>query len=262
MSENGPEQRLDEPTQRDLAALADGALVGERRRALEARLAGSEELRAALARQRSAAAALRGVEISAPATLRRQVESARPARTPLIPRRRLALGATLAGAVAAITLALLLLAGSGGGAPTVREAARLSQLPATRPSVPVDPANHKLLAAAEGGVPFPNLHADFVWREAGDRTDELGGRDTRTVFYTRDTERIGYTILAGDPIHPPAGARRSVQNGVRLSTTGAGGQAVVTWRRGGRTCVLSGAGVSAKDLRQVASWKGDGAVPF
>ena len=41
-----------------------------------------------------------------------------------------------------------------------------------------------------------------------------------------------------------------------------GGRTIVTWLRGGRTCVLSGNGVSAKDLREVAAWKGDGAVPF
>jgi hypothetical protein len=126
----------------------------------------------------------------------------------------------------------------------------------------VDGANRKLLAAAVDGVPFPNLHADFVWKQAGERSDELEGRSTRTVYYRRDGQRIGYTILAGDPIGPPAEARPSVQNGVRLSTVTEEGRTIVTWLRGGRTCVLSGNGVSAKDLREVAAWKGDGAVPF
>jgi hypothetical protein len=261
MSGDGAHNGLDERTQRELAALADGSLRGEPRNALEARLADSPELRGALERQRSAAAALQGLDIAAPAGLRSRIEAERPrARAPRH-RRRLAFGGALAGAAAAIALALLLVP-SGGGGPTVVEAARLSDLPATRASVPVDPANRKLLADAVDGVPFPNLHAEFVWKQAGGRSDELDGRSTRTVYYTRGAQRIGYTILAGDPLDPPAGARPSVQNGVHLATATENGRAVVTWRRGGRTCVLSGKGVSAKDLREVASWKGDGAVPF
>jgi hypothetical protein len=258
---NGPDER----TRRELAALADESLGQDARKSLEARLAESPELRAALERQRSAAAALRGLDIPAPASLRRRIaaelpQSKSPARRPWRGR-RLAFGGVLAGAAAAILLALLLVP-SGGGEPTVAEAAQLSDLPATRASVRVDPANRRLLAAAVDGVPFPNLHADFVWKQAGERSDELDGRTTRTVYYKRDGQRIGYTILAGDPIDVPAGARPSVQNGVRLATVTEGSRATVTWRRGGRTCVLSGKGVSPKDLREVASWKGDGAVPF
>jgi hypothetical protein len=262
MSGDNAQNGLDERTQRELAALADGSLGGEASEALEARLAESPELRAALERQRSAVSALRGLDVRAPASLRHRIEAERPRSRPRTLRRgrRLALSGALAGA-AAIVLALLLVA-SGGGGPTVAEAARLSDLPATQASVPVDPANRKLLAASVDGVPFPNLHADFVWKQAGERSDELDGRSTRTVYYTRHGQRIGYTILAGDPIDVPAGARSSVQNGVHLSTATEGGRAIITWQRGGRTCVLSGKGVSAKDLREVASWKGDGAVPF
>jgi hypothetical protein len=36
----------------------------------------------------------------------------------------------------------------------------------------------------------------------------------------------------------------------------------VTWERHGRTCVLSGAGVAATKLLDLAGWKGLGAVPF
>ena len=64
------------------------------------------------------------------------------------------------------------------------------------------------------------------------------------------------------PIDPPADARPSTRNGVQLNTTSDGGRQIVTWFREGRTCVVSGKDVSAKDLREVASWKGDGTVPF
>jgi hypothetical protein len=262
---NGPNSHndpLDERTERELAALADDSLPGRRRKALEARVAASPELRAALERQRSGVAALRGLELVAPAGLRRRVEAERSRPSASVRRRRLALGGALAATAAAIVLAVVLIAPSGGGGPTVVQAAELSDLPAMEAAVPVDPANAKLLDASVDGVPFPNLHAEFAWQEAGSRSDELEGRRTRTVFYEREGQRVGYTILSGEPIEPPDGARPSVQNGVRLNTVTDDGQAIVTWLREGRTCVVSGKGVSAKDLREVASWKGDGAVPF
>ena len=144
----------------------------------------------------------------------------------------------------------------------VVEAAQLSDLPAMQQSVAVDPANKTLLKAEVDGVPFPNLHHEFTWHQAGKRSDELDGRRMVTVFYERPGDRVGYTIISGEAIDPPAGARPSLENGVELSTTTADGKPIVTWLREGRTCVISGKGVSAKDLREVTSWKGDGAVPF
>jgi anti-sigma factor RsiW len=253
---------LDERTQRELAALADGSLQGARREALEARIGDDPALRAALERQRSGLAAMRGLDLPAPDRLRQRIEAERTRPSAPVRRRRLGFAGGLAGAVAAIALALVLALPSGSGGPTVVEAAQLSSLPATVPPAAVDPANPKVLRAEIEGVPFPNLHAEFTWQQTGRRTDELDGRDTQTVFYERNGQRIGYTILSGDSIDPPAGAQPSTQNGVRLHTSSEGGEAIVTWLRDGRTCVLSGKGVSAKDLREVASWKGDGAVPF
>ncbi len=262
MSRDPAQDEFDEKTLHSLTQLADGSLKGRARAELEARVAASPSLRAALKRQRAGAAAMRGLDVAAPAGLRQRIDAERSRPSAPVRRRRLVFGGALAGAAAAIALAIVLLAPSGSGGPTVVEAAQLSNLPATEASVPLDPANPKLLDAAVDGVPFPNLHANFVWHQAGDRSDELDGRGTKTVFYERAGQRIGYTILSGDPIDPPPGAKPSVQNGVRLSTATEGGRAIVTWLRGGRTCVLSGDHVSAKDLREVASWKGDGAVPF
>ena len=78
-------------------------------------------------------AALRTVELVAPAGLRVRVEAERDrARTPLR-RRRLALGGAFAAGLAAAALALALaLPSAGPGAPTVVEAAQLAQLPAAR----------------------------------------------------------------------------------------------------------------------------------
>jgi anti-sigma factor RsiW len=262
MNGDRSDNQLPEHIERDLARLADGSLKGRARARLEAEIAESPALQAALERQRAGIAAIRGLDLPAPPGLRSRVkaDSARPPKR--IRRRRLAIGGALAGAAAAAALAAILVLPSGAGGPTVVEAANLSDLPAQQASVPVDAQNPKLLDAAVEGVPFPNLHAEFVWQEAGKRSDELDGRQTVTVFYEREGQRVGYTIVSGDAIDPPAGSRATTQNGVELHTSTENGQAVVTWLRGGRTCVISGKGVSAKDLREVASWKGDGAVPF
>jgi hypothetical protein len=262
MNGHPSDNELPKRTERDLARLADGSLKGRARARLEAEVAKSPELRAALERQHAGIAALRSLDIQAPPGLRSRVESEAAAPSRRIRRRRFAIGGALAGAAAAAALFAVLVLPSGTGGPTVVEAADLSGLPATQPSVPVDRANPKLLDAEVDGVPFPNLHAEFVWDQEGKRSDELDGRHTVTVFYERDGQRVGYTIVSGDPIDPPADSRASTQNGVELHTAARDGQSIVTWLRGGRTCVISGKGVSAKDLREVAAWKGDGAVPF
>ncbi len=99
--------------------------------------------------------ALRGLDLKASPALRQRIDaaserSARPAR-----RRRLAIPAAVGGAFAAAALAVVLLMPGGGGSPTVVEAARLSERPATG-SVAVDSSNTKLLASDVEGVPFPN----------------------------------------------------------------------------------------------------------
>jgi hypothetical protein len=51
-------------------------------------------------------------------------------------------------------------------------------------------------------------------------------------------------------------------NGVALASTTDGPKEIVTWLRDGRTCVMSGNGVRTAELLELASWKGEGSVPF
>jgi hypothetical protein len=176
-------------------------------------------------------------------------------------RRRLAIGGALAGAVAAAALTAILALPSGSGGPTVVEAARLAERPPTGP-VAVEPSNPKLLAADVEGVPFPNWAKEFGWRQVGVRSDRLDDREARTVLYEHDGKRIAYTIVSGDGIAAPSDASTTRRNGVTLHALGDRGRRVVTWWRDGRTCVLSGSGVDDRELLKLASWKGDGAVPF
>ena len=43
---------------------------------------------------------------------------------------------------------------------------------------------------------------------------------------------------------------------------GDGGRAVVTWDRGGRTCVLSSPTARPAELLTLADWRGKGTIPF
>jgi hypothetical protein len=251
----------DERTRRELASLADGTLEGRPREELETRLARSPTLRAAFERQRTGAAALRGLNLQAPASLRARLVAEAPGPSRGSARRRLALGGALAGAAAAAVLAVVLVLAGGPGSPTVVEGARLAERPSTG-AVAIDPSNPKLLAANVEGVPFPNWSRKFGWRQAGIRSDGLGDREARTVLYEHAGKRIAYTIVSGDGIAAPSDATITKRNGVNLHSLSDRGRRVVTWWRDGRTCVLSASNVGNRELLKLASWKGDGAVPF
>jgi hypothetical protein len=262
MSPENGNHELDERTLRRLAQLADGSLRGPERAELEARIASSPTLGAALERQRTAATALRGLELQASPALRERIsaEGGSGARPPAR-RRRLHVAGALAGAVAAAALAAVLVVSHGGESPTVVEAARLSNGAPTGP-VAADPHNPKLLAPDVEGVSFPNWRGEFGWRQAGSRTDELDGRTARTVFYENEGKRVAYTIVSGRGIPAPGGSEPRTRNGVHLHSLSDGGRRLVTWWRDGRTCVLSSADVGDRELIKLASWKGDGAVSF
>jgi hypothetical protein len=249
MSRNDPQ-----PLEAELAALADGTLTDAE---LEARVAADPELAARLAEQRRAVALLQAAaaQVDAPAGLRARVDARRSRRAP----RRFVLGAGVAAAAVVAAVVALTLPG-GPGAPSVAQAARLTVLPPTEPAPPPRPAQPKLLAASEGGVPFPNFEAKFGWRATGERAQKLRDRHTTTVYYRRGGKRIGYVILDGPPL--PLRGAVTKRGGVDFHVTRQGGRSVVSWLRLGRTCVISGPGVPTSTLLTLASWKGKGAVHF
>jgi hypothetical protein len=96
---------------------------------------------------------------------------------------------------------------------------------------------------------------------AGLRDEVVASRDTRTVHYERDGRRLAYTIVAAPTLAAPDGAMPRTVGGVEVQVVESGsGPAVVLVRRG-RTSVVSGdAGVD--ELARLATWRGDGAIPF
>jgi anti-sigma factor RsiW len=249
----------EQPTENaQLAALADGSLSAERRRALEDQVAASPELESLLAEQQLAVSLVHNQDVTAPAALRARVGEltrAKARRAPRAWRPRLVV-AGVAAAVAVVAVLAAALPGGAGG-PTVVQAADLSQLSPTLPAPPRSAAHGDLLAASEAGVPYPDWESAFAWRATGERIDTLAGRHTTTVYYTRGGRRIGYSIVAGQPLSGTGGWRTAVHSGVLLHIRQSGGLTVVTWERGEHSCVLSGRGVRAASLEALASWHGE-----
>jgi hypothetical protein len=101
---------------------------------------------------------------------------------------------------------------------------------------------------------FPDWSGPFGWWATGQRVDSLAGRKAVTVFYARHAQRIAYTIVTAPALKLPSASAYRV-GGTELRGFSMGERKVVTWRRAGHTCVLSGVGVSPAELSRLAAWK-------
>ena len=241
----------------ELAMLADGSLPPDRRAEVEARIAAAPGGSALLENERLAVDALRGAAtVRAPASLRERIaaEQARACRAPR--RRRAQLGGALVGAVAVLALALvLILPGGAPGAPSVSQAASLASRGATSPAPPAQATRRSTLARDVDEVYFPNW-AGIGFTASGERVDRLDGRLLDTIYYTaRGGAQLAYTIVGGSALAQPGGAALSRLNHIELRSIALGDRVVVTWRRGGHTCILSGAHVSDSVLLHLAAGK-------
>jgi hypothetical protein len=157
----------------------------------------------------------------------------------------------IAGALATALLALVLIPG-GPAAPSLSQAAALSGRGAAGPAPTPDPDDPGVKLSEEvDDVYFPNWSQTLGWRPTGLRHDLLDLHRAVTVYYASGSRRLAYTILSAPALAQPA-ATVTVENGVTLRTLRLHGQLVVTWRRGGSTCVLTGTNVSAAQLRRLA----------
>jgi len=219
------------------------------------------ELEARLREQDHEASLIRAVSatVTAPPELQDRLAAKERRR---VRRRRGPILATAVAAAAALALALLLVLPEAGSGPTVAEAAAFSQRSATSPAPPAKLGQPKLLALEVGGVAFPAWKQTFGWQTAGARADSLHGRRAATVYYVKNGRRLGYTIVDGAPIADPETATTIRRAGTSFGSFDAGERLVVTWLRGGRTCVLAARGVPRRTLLKLAGWRGAGAVTF
>jgi hypothetical protein len=260
----------------ELSALADGSLAPERADEVLERIEASPGLAERYERERRAVGALRELRSDrAPASLRFAIEEHRlraPARRERVRyggilglatagrAGRILYGGTLAAATAvAVALLILLLPGGSPGAPSVSQAAALALTGPTGKAPAVDPRRHSLLRLDVQETYFPHWSGWFGWQAVGQRVDRLDGKLAVTVYYRfkRDGREIAYTILASPPLRRPD-ARAAQVDGISLQSFTMHGRLVVTWRRAGHTCILSGARTSTAELAKLAGWKADG----
>jgi hypothetical protein len=195
--------------------------------------------------------------VQAPPSLRARLAEAEPARPSRARagwgRPRIAIGALAATGLAAIVAAVLVFSGGAAG-PTVDDAAALALARPT--SAPPAVSGAVALDAKVGDLSFPNYAYQWpAWKAAGARHDTIDGRDATTVTYRGPMGDVGYTIVDGEPLAQPDGARTVNQAGLKLSVYRKDGATIVTWRRGGHTCVLAGRtkGVE-RQLVKFATW--------
>ena len=180
---------------------------GPRASQLEARLAGSPDLRAALERQRRRRRRAQGPRsggagCTADAGSRPKCATPRSRRAASAPRDRRR-------------------AGRGGGRGSSRRGARpadrLGKPDRRRGGPPCRAALHRTgrrrsLESRSCSPPTSRASPsrtgakEFGWRQAGIRSDRLGNREARTVLYEHDGKRIAYTIVSGDGIPAPSDA--------------------------------------------------------
>jgi hypothetical protein len=203
-------------------------------------------------------------ETRAPLALRERIENDRSKAGSRRDRPgRLRLLVPVAGVLAAAIVAVVLLTG-GGASPSVLATASLATKGPILPAPEENPSNDAVLQASVEGVPFPYWGDHFQWKAVGARDDKISGRTAKTVYYENAKgQRAAYTILGGDPIGPPSGARQVNDNGIKLFVTTKDGRRIITWKRGDKTCVMSAPlAIPQQKLLDLASWKGKGKVPF
>jgi hypothetical protein len=160
-------------------------------------------------------------------------------------------------AFAAVVVALVLaLSGSGSGELGLSQAAAVTLKGATLAAPGQSRSDGAELTASVDGIAFPDWNRRFGWRSAGARSDRIGGRTVRTVFYTDARgRRIGYAIVAGTPAPRIAAGAVKWRSGTEYRLTSLHGAEVVTWTRDGHLCVVSGRGVDGATLLALASWE-------
>ena len=204
-------------------------------------------------------------DTSAPLALRERIERDRERARPAAARRKRLFG--LAGSVATVAAAAaaaLVISLGGSSNPSVLATVRIAGGGPVLPAPAHDAKNPSLLRASIEGLPFPDWNARFQWQASGARTDEIGGRKAKTVYYDNPAgARAAYTILGGEAIPAPDGARTVNVRGKPFYVLVRDGQRVVVWDRAGHTCVMSAPmSVPEERLLDLAAWDNGGTVPF
>lgn len=160
-------------------------------------------------------------------------------------RRRL--GRVLGVAVVVVAAALAVVFARTSGIPDDRlvdHASRVQGLAAVLP-VTGDPPR-------VAGMRFPSLAASG-WVATGGRRDAVGDRTATTAFYEGGGgRRLAVTILSGQALPPPPGSTVIRRDGIALARTTDGDRVILSWRRAGRTTIMSAVQADPADLAALA----------
>lgn len=163
--------------------------------------------------------------------------------------RRRSVGRMLAVALIVAALAIAAVFAATSGLPKdriIRHAAGFGVLAGDEPVDPGPPPRFK-------GVRFPDL-AKEGWQPDGARRDVVADRVALTVFYTGAGEgrRLAVTILFGQALPPPPNSSVVSSGGIVMARMVEGDRSVVSWRRRGRTTIISAASTDPADLVRLA----------
>jgi hypothetical protein len=190
----------------------------------------------------------------APQSLRRRIAHERLAGSRPVRRgpRTLASGLAAAASVAVVT-AMLLVAGGTTAGPSVAQAATLASRGAVGAGPGVNPRDPRALLQRVGEVRFPNWGYTLGWSAAGQRVDRLDKHLAVTVYYSWHSRDVAYTIVSVPALSQPHADVVAI-GGLRMRVLSLAGRRIVTWRRDGRTCVLSSRDVPRRQLERLAAW--------
>ncbi|MFN8122727.1 MAG: hypothetical protein U0237_09885 [Thermoleophilia bacterium] len=156
--------------------------------------------------------------------------------------RRQRLGRVLGLLVTGLAIAAAIWFGATAGVREDRIVSRVAELQGLSPDRPATPGR-----APIAGLRLQSLAA-LGWVPDGTRVDEVAGRAASTVFFTRAGRAIALTVVSGQPVPPERGAVRMERGGVEMFRQTRDGRLVLSWRRAGRTTVLSAVGVQQAEL--------------
>lgn len=163
-------------------------------------------------------------------------------------RRRHARGRILGVALVAVAIVIAGFFAWHSGIPDdeiIDRAADLHSLPVT---MPVRDGN----VPRVGGLRFPSL-VEYGWTAVGGRRDALGDRTATTLFYEGGGgRRLAVTILSGQALPAPPGSRVTRRDGVAVARSTSGDRTILSWRRAGRTTIMSAVASDPGELETMA----------
>ena len=201
-----------------------------------------EEL--ALAREGKALISAATADVHAPQSLREAIERDRQraairARAPFWRRHRwgVAAAGTAAAALAAVAIALEM-GGDNADASLEKVYAAAQLNPTSAAPAPVG-GTPPVLDAKVGALEFPDWQEEFGWKAVGRRDSDLGGRRVTTIVYRNpEGARLGYAVVAGDPLGGHPAGRPVEHKGKTYDVARGDERTIVTWTQQGHTCAI------------------------